>query len=77
MTFYEKWYSTEVTNYSNTHAIYKFIFRNIRAIHDLSMYFPKFQNFKNSKLSKISYDFKILKKFQNDKIFIKLRIFNI
>jgi len=49
MTFYKKWYSMDVTNYSNTHAIYKFIFRNIdlsmyffrniRAIHDLSMYF--------------------------------------
>ena len=41
MTFYKKWYSTDVTNNNNTntHAIYKFIYRNIRAIHDLSMYF--------------------------------------
>ena len=41
MTFYKKWNSTDVTNNSNTHVIYKFIFRNIRAIHDLSMYFQK------------------------------------
>ena len=46
MMFYKKWYSTDVTNYSNTHAIGKFIFRNIRAIHDLSRYFPKFQQIK-------------------------------
>ena len=26
MTFYRKWHSMDVTNYSNTHAIYKFIF---------------------------------------------------
>ena len=40
MTFYKKWYM-DVTNYGNTHAIYKFIFRNIRGIYDLSMFFKK------------------------------------
>jgi len=49
VTFYKKWHSTDVTNYSNTHTIYKYIFRNIRGIHYLSMYFPKFQQ-----ISKIS-----------------------
>jgi hypothetical protein len=33
-------------------TIYQCIFRNIRAIHDLAMYFPKFQ-----KISKISKNF--------------------
>ena len=63
MTFYKKCHSTDVANYRNTHAIYKFIFRNIRAIHDLSMYFPKFQQI--SKISKISENFKKFIKFQN------------
>jgi hypothetical protein len=33
------------------YTIYQCIFRNIRAIHDLTMYFPKFQQI--SKISKI------------------------
>ena len=73
MTFYKKWYSTDVTNYSNTHAIYKFIFRNIdlsmyffrniRAIHDLSMYFQKHPCYTrfNNVFSKISTNFKNFK----------------
>ena len=59
MTFYKKCHSTDVANYRNTYAIYKFIFRNIRAIHDLSMYFPKFQQ-----ISKISTNFKNFKNFR-------------
>jgi hypothetical protein len=60
MTFYRKWNSTDVTNYSYTHSIYKFIFctiyqcsfRNISTIHNLAMYFTKFQQI--SKISKYS-----------------------
>jgi hypothetical protein len=59
MTFYKKWYSMDVTNYSNTHAIYKFISRNIHAIHDLTMCLPKFQQ-----ISKNSLNFKIFKNFK-------------
>jgi hypothetical protein len=51
MTFYKKWNSTDVTNYSCT--IYQCSFRNISTMHDLTMYFTncnkfqKFQNFHN------------------------------
>ena len=53
MTFYKMWYTMDVTNYSNTHAICKFIFRNIRVIKKKNLkIFQIFNNFQ--KYSKIS-----------------------